>query len=59
MQRFLKPDEGLADRKKDFQYLLFTVVAEEELTARQFADTLANTIFTRQYLLEYRWPNQV
>ena len=59
MQRFLENDSTLKTRQEDFQYLLFTVITEGDITQRQFSDTLVNTLFTRDYLKRYRWPNAV
>ena len=56
MKKFLNQDEHLEERKRNFEGLLFSIVSDEALTARQFSDALVSTIFSREYLRDFRWP---
>lgn len=58
MKKFIKDDADFGNRKRDFQALLYMILTDADLTQRQFQDALQTTIFTRNYLKNFRWPNQ-
>lgn len=58
LERFLEKNEDFCNRKRDFESLLYTVITSEDITQRQFQDVLQTTIFTREYLKNFRWPAQ-
>lgn len=59
MDKFLKNDEGLTQRKKDFQSLIYAAVGNHqgEMIQKQFMNILSTTCFKREYLASFRWPN--
>ena len=42
-------------RKHGFYHLLFTAITKAK---KKFAKAILNTVFTRQYIIDHRWPQQ-
>ena len=55
---FLSNEDGtLEEKKKLFEYMMYTSVTTLKTMKRAFGESLKTTLFSREYIATHRWPS--
>ena len=58
LMQFMSNEDGKFDEKrKQFEYMLYTCITNQKTMKKPFGDALKNLIFSRNYVSTHRWPS--
>ena len=57
MQSMSNEDGQFDEKRKQFEYMLYTCITTQKTQKQPFGDALKNLIFSRNYVSTHRWPS--